>query len=701
VIILYIFLLPVLKSLAQPIVSPTASNQKRLERNQRVANENLPFDASLQPFYHGVASGDPLSDRVVIWTRVTPEADETEIEVNWMVATDTAMQDKVAEGVFTTNQDRDFTVKVDVTGLNPATTYFYVFSALEKNSIIGRTRTTPDGDANQLRFAVVSCSNYQAGYFNAYRKIAERKDLDAIIHLGDYIYEYAAGAGTYGFDSTRLDRINIPDNEILTLIDYRTRYSLYRLDPDLRAAHQQHPIIAVWDDHESANDAYKDGAENHNEGEGSWEDRKEISKKVYFEWLPIRDETDQKIYRTISYGNLADLIMLDTRLEGREEQILNVADTNLYAPERTLLGETQKAWFLDELQNSSAKWKVIGNQVIFADFNVWWSVDPTAAPPLNSAIGVESIFLDIWDGYPAERDSIINFISGNEIDNVVWLTGDFHTTFAYDVALEPVALTGGSELIPQAQTAPVQVTPTYNGATGEGSVAVEFATPSITSANFDENLGITQALFAEFFANNPFSNDGLPQPVFPEEIVGVNPNPHMKYTDFTDHGYFVLDLSSDSAQADWFFVNILAQADDTENPGESWYTLDAENHLNRAAQFITGKSSAPELAPEGAFQGIVTSTDADFTELAVFNIFPNPAEKGAASFIQYALTQNTVVKAELVSVTGQVVKSIFEGKQTKGNYTLTFQVPEDLSTGIYLLKLQTTNMQFSRRIAVD
>jgi alkaline phosphatase D len=203
-----------------------------LYHSDRVENRNTvtTIIPEWAPFYHGVASGDPLSDRVIIWTRVTPEEmDNAPIEVSWKVATDVDLENVVQSGTFTTDATRDYTVKVDVTGLDAGTTYYYGFTAMDKNSLTGKTKTTPTSDqADHLKFGVVSCSNYQAGYFNAYQRLARRNDLDAVIHLGDYIYEY--GDGVYG-DSTLFEARDLdPDTEILTLEDYRTRYSLYRLD---------------------------------------------------------------------------------------------------------------------------------------------------------------------------------------------------------------------------------------------------------------------------------------------------------------------------------------------------------------------------------------------------------------------------------------------------------------------------------------
>ena len=561
-------------------------------------SQSLNYDPDLKPFYHGVASGDPLPDRVIIWSRITSEeGNADDIDVTWQVATDSGMTNVVQSGLFTTNAARDYTVKVDVTGLTPYTTYFYRFSAGEARSITGRTRTAPTADeADRLRFAVVSCSNYQAGYFSAYRKIAERADLDAVVHLGDYIYEYSAsGSDFYGNEDLRANRRHVPDKEIVDLEDYRTRYSQYRLDPDLRAVHQQHPFITVWDDHESTNDSYKDGAQNHQpETEGPWSVRKSVSKQAYQEWLPIRVDLEKNpLYRTIHYGNLVDLIMLDTRLEEREMQKMSVTDPDLYAADRTILGEVQKQWLYDQLTTSEAKWKVIGNQVIFSPFNVWFAgLDPNGNFTTD---GIESVFLDIWDGYPAERDEIINFLGDNQISNTVILTGDFHSSFAYDVTAQPSPLSGGDPSIAVAQRVPVPVTPTYDPATRAGSVAVEFATPSVNSANFDENIGREATLGFEAQINNP-----LPATI--PQVGGVNPNPHMRYNDLDEHGYYVLDVAEGRAQANWYYVNTILEPNSDEYFAAAWGANDGESFLTE------GTEDAPKNYPTGTDIGDETFT---------------------------------------------------------------------------------------------
>ncbi len=686
------FLLSSLGMQAQQFDSPTKVQhlaQKRLERNGEQNNQQLPYDERLKPFYHGVASGDPLVDRVIIWTRVTPDKN-VPVNVHYLVSKDTSFAPSsiVKRGRTLTDASRDYTVKVDVEGLEPATTYYYYFSTGRYNSIIGRTRTAPaHAETDQLRFAVVSCSNYQAGYFNAYRAIAQRKDLDAVIHLGDYIYEYGGGEGTYGYAADRPERINVPDTEILTLADYRTRYSLYRLDPDLRAAHQQHPFLPIWDDHESANDAYEHGAENHNAGEGSWEERKAISKKVYFEWMPIRAQVENKIYRTIRYGNLADIMMVDTRLEARDEQINDITNPALYSPNRTLLGQTQKQWLLDQLQSSTAKWKIVANQVIFSEFHVGWAANAQLGQTPQS---LESQFLDIWDGYPAERNSLIDALATQATKNVIILTGDFHSTFAFDVAKFPS---------PFSLSDPLNVSRSvgYDPGTGVGSVAVEFATPSITSANFDENLAVIAGSEAAGKAlSNQFEqqiNNPLPAP------YNINPNPHMKYVDLDQHGYFIMDLKEDRAQADWFFMNTILEKSVAESFGRGLFTTDGTQRLQFAPDASPAKDQPSALAPEQPINSNATKEKKEFG--TVFGVYPNPVEGGSNIYINYGIMYGGTVIISLKNLNGEAVVKLSEQQLNPGNHTLAYQLPNALKKGVYLLNFETPDGSFSYRIVVQ
>jgi alkaline phosphatase D len=276
-------------------------------------------------FRHGVASGDPGEDRVVIWTRVTPEGGG-DVPVAWVVARDRDLKAVVQSGEMTTNADRDYTVKVDVVGLRPNQHLFYGFLCGDKRSPVGRTRTLPRGGVSELKIGVVSCSNYPFGFFNAYESLAKREGIDVIVHLGDYIYEY--GLSGYGGDvALKLGRVPKPDVEITSLVDYRTRYAQYREEPELQTAHALCPWIVVWDDHEVANDSWNGGAENHNpeQSEGDWGARKAAAIRAYYEWLPIRDpapgQAFEAINRSFQFGDLVTLIMLETRLLARTQQL--------------------------------------------------------------------------------------------------------------------------------------------------------------------------------------------------------------------------------------------------------------------------------------------------------------------------------------------------------------------------------------------
>lgn len=283
-------------------------------------------------FLHGVASGDPLYDRLILWTRVTPEAqgdaslDTSLIDVDWEIALDADFRRIVRRGTVTTGAARDFTVKVDAVGLRANTGYFYRFRCGTETSPVGRTQTLPRGSVKDAVIALASCSLYQVGYFNAYREIARLERVDLVLHLGDYIYEYGGAPGQLGMTiGAEIGRIPTPLNEAVTLADYRERHACYRLDPDLQAAHARAPWICVWDDHESANDGWREGAQNHQAGEGDWTTRRMASVRAYYEWIPIREpqpgQPAEAINRTFELGDLATLIMLENRFMGRSRQV--------------------------------------------------------------------------------------------------------------------------------------------------------------------------------------------------------------------------------------------------------------------------------------------------------------------------------------------------------------------------------------------
>lgn len=453
------------------------------------------LNEKLAPFYHGVASGDPTAESVIIWTKVTLDKKEKKALILWEVAEDASFESIVAHGKKTVTAASDFSLKIDVSGLDPGRDYFYRFHYKDKVSLVGETRTLPK-DASEISIAFAACSNYEWGYFNNYRFIAEDKDIDLVVHLGDYIYEYAIGV--YG--DTSIGRINVPAGEILTLSDYRTRYSLYRLDPDLMRAHQMKPFVTTWDDHEIANNAYDEGAQNHQEGEGDWHIRASAARKAYYEWLPVRKQKSEPLYRSFSIGTLADLIILDTRLEGRTEQVEDMLAPNFQDSSRTILGKQQYDWLIDEL-NGKQEWKIIGNQVPFGP--LYFPGDQRGEK-----------YMDGWDGYPYEQRRLMHELESKE--NVVFVTGDYHRSFALENDLEGTA-------------------------DESDNVSVEFVVTSITSANADEYMSKEDALA--------------------ENESYLTNNPHMNYANSTGHGYLVLHISQEKVVADFVYASTVRSQD--------------------------------------------------------------------------------------------------------------------------------------------
>jgi len=502
------------------------------------------YDGPLGPedlFQHGVASGDPLTDAVVIWTRITTDSDEP-VTVWYEVSRDKAFTRRVTVGEFVTDGDVDFTAKIDVDGLRPGQTYYYRFMALGRTSVMGRTRTAPSGPVSRVRFGVCSCSSLAHGYFHGYRELARNPDLDAVLHLGDYIYEYPSGR--YGNV-----RPYEPTHAIVSLDDYRTRYAQYRRDPDLQDAHRQHPFVTIWDDHESADNSWRDGANNHNEStEGPWAARKAASQQAYHEWMPIRDDgDDERIWRTLRYGNLLDLIMLDTRLWGRDEEA-SVGDRDTMGdPERTIMGFDQEDWFFEQLRSSTARWRIVGQQVMFGHLLTEVGVDENG---VGSATNT-----DQWDGYVGSRDRVYDVIAGETpVDNVVILTGDIHSSWANDLVRRP---------------------DDYNPETGEGSVAVEFVTPGITSPGFPAAL----APGAQNFTRQS--------------------NPTIRWNELTSRGFIQLDVTEARVQADWYHYNAddIASADEADIVyAQSWRSESGANRLTQANTPVAPRENPPELA---------------------------------------------------------------------------------------------------------
>ncbi len=416
-------------------------------------------------FRHGVASGDPMQTRVVIWTRVTTDI-AGPVPVRWTIAREPNLKGIVKRGVATTGPERDFTVKVDVDGLRPGETYYYWFTVGRVASIAGRTKTLPSGGTADYKMAVVSCTNWPFGYFNAYREISKRTDLDAVIHLGDYIYEYGTN-GYGGAVGQQLGRNHEPATECVKLDDYRMRHAQYKADPDSQAAHAIAPWFCTWDDHESANNSYRTGAENHQtQTEGSWTDRKAQAVQAYLEWMPVRDPVPGKpreaIWHKVDIGDLATLFLLEGRLVGRGEDLnfdsvfmapeadKKAAADALHArvndPNRSLLGPEQEAWLAQELKasvDSGKKWQVLGNQVTMArvkspdlekllDSNKFARVPQGSRRFYTSSRHGFEWNLDAWSGFPAARDRLYAAARAAKA-RIVTLTGDTHTAWANEL----------------------------------------------------------------------------------------------------------------------------------------------------------------------------------------------------------------------------------------------------------------------------
>lgn len=512
-------------------------------------------------FFEGVASFDPTQDSIILWSRYTHAPNEIGKSVIILdVATDKAFDSVVVSQAVEIDANSDNTLNVDVSKLTANTKYYYRFrnERTEAVSIVGETRTLPaTGQATAVKIAVVSCANYQTGLFNVYGAVAE-SDADLVVHLGDYIYEYEVGGyGTSNLTSS-LKREHEPKGEIVTIEDYRTRYRQYRGDEQLQKAHQLKPFICVWDDHEVANDAYKDGAENHQANEGNFAARKLNAIQVWHEYLPARVTDNAKIYRNFEIAGIVNLIMLDTRIIGRDKQLdynayftptgLNSAAflSDWQNPNRTMLGLEQRSWLMSQLISSSAKWQVLGSQVLMgkifipaelllmtaqiaagntspelmAQYNALVTqlvtiktrllqADPTVSAADRAR--VETVLpynLDAWDGYPVEREVILAAASGKKL---IALAGDTHNAW-YS-----------------------QLTDVSGNRVGS-----EFAAPSVSSPGFEA-----------IFGNNPQVLAGIEQAF----TLLIN---DLQYLDASRRGYLMVTFSNSNAEADWRFVSSLA-----------------------------------------------------------------------------------------------------------------------------------------------
>ena len=516
-------------------------------------------------FDFGVASGDPLSDSVILWTHAKYQDLSDAVPLTWQVASDLEFTKIVVFGTGQASADSGYTFKVDAKGLLPNQTYFYRFTVGKHISPIGKTKTLPTGSVNEVKLAVLSCSNYPAGFFNVYSEVA-KSDVDLAIHLGDYIYEYAA-TGYASEKAASLGRTSVPANEILTLSDYRMRHAQYKSDADSKQFHASKPLIAVWDDHEFANDAYKDGAENHTTAtEGSFAARKAAAMQAYHEWMPIRTGADKsKIYRSFNFGNLISLHMLDTRSVGRDQQV-DIADlvnpakqatalATLSSPSRQLLGVEQVQWLQTQMASSTATWQILGQQVLMARIEFPLTILQALNPSDTSAqaqiagqkaitdyltakakqaqsyplTAIESALLsqpklgynlDAWDGYPAARE-IVLATAAQLKKRLLVLAGDTHNAWHSDLTL----MSGQK-------------------------VGEEFATSSVSSPGLEAYLSLPPAQVKAIF----------------EGVVK-----DLKWMDSSRRGYLKLTVNANQVQGEWFFIDTITSKSykvDVSTPAE-------------------------------------------------------------------------------------------------------------------------------------
>lgn len=469
--------------------------------------DNIYADSLAGPFIYGLASGDPTANSVMLWTKLDVSPGTIgDIDIEVIVSPDTNINNAIYTATITSDESKDYTYKHDASGLNAEQTYYYWFHTNNNEfSVRGRTKTAPVGMTDEINIAVSSCSSVFSGYFNAYRRIAERSNLDLVIHLGDYIYD------TVDPD----EEIRIPEPypiDPLYLSEWHQRHRYYLLDPDLRAMRQQHPIIAIWDNHDTDGDDAQTIME---------------AMQAFHDYMPVRQQdTDLHLYRSYSYGELLDVIMMDAEL---------YRDEDLIAPdEYSVLGSDQYNWLINEINNSTATWRIFGSQKLFGLWSILGS--PIALPIGNDTV----VDPGSWDGYMLEREMLLTHLSNNGIDNNIFLSGDLHFSMALDVPIYPLDSTS------------------YNPETGEGSVGIEMMGGSITRGNLNENgysVGIADLLVA-----------------LSQEL-----NPHHIYADLIKHGYGELTIKPDSTIGRFWHSSIL-NISNTEILSEELYCLTNSNH---------------------------------------------------------------------------------------------------------------------------
>ncbi len=485
----------------------------------------------MQPiFQHGVASGDPLQDRVILWTRLTvPDLQDQSIA--WEIAADRDFRYIIDSGSATACVDDDHTVHVDATGLQPGHRYYYRFHALGQTSPTGHTRTLPLSNSSRVRFAQASAARYNAGYFNAYGRIAdraERGELDFLLHLGDYIYELGNAPGPGQTAAADTGRPFDPLYECKTLEDYRTRYSQVHCDPDAQRMHASLPLISSVDEHDFAAGAWRSGASLHDESrDGSWEERVRNCLRARAEWLPLRPpdpDHELSVYRSVHFGTLLDLFLINTRTH-RDQP---APPPHMHDPDRTQLGLEQRQWLFDAFSRSTATWRLIANPSILGPS---WRSELTDSARLalvkTGLIAPDGLGpnFDQWDGYPAERYLLLRRMRDHRLGNFVVLSGGIHIGLAQELKMDP------SDAASKA-------------------IAIECVNPSVTSQNLDETMKW-----------KPRTKSTEHE----QELLRLFPE--MKYLDLDSHGYCIVDVSPERVQVEWWNVDGILKRSKKESRG--------------------------------------------------------------------------------------------------------------------------------------
>jgi len=608
-----------------------------------VLPERMWEDSTNAPFIHGIASGDPLDNAVIIWTRINPiDSLVQNHQVMWRIALDAEMTEIAGNGTLPASNEKDWTVKIDVQGLQPYTTYYYQFEdEMGNKSAIGRTKTAPDenSEVDSLKFAVASCSSIFSGFFNAYARMAERDDLDLVIHLGDYIYDFVDAE----------EQVRVPEPLLIdpqTKAEFRQMHRFYLLDPDLRAMRQQHPMFNLWDNHDFFD-------KNEEDLIGSIE--------AFYEYLPIRQpdtENPKRIYRSLHYGNLVDLMCLDIELH-RNIDVIEGAN------EFSLLGTEQYEWAKEELLNSIATWRVIGNQKLFSN----WAVDHV---PLPLPFGNDTVAdPNAWDGFQAERERFLTFLKDNEIDNNIVLSGDIHLSIAADLVIDP------------------KDSIAYNPITGEGAVGVEFVPGSVTRGNVDETVGIPPTSTSlDFLIDLSFEG-----------------NPHHEYLELYQHGYGLLNINADSTIAQFIYSEKLEVVEEDViwqelviKEGENhWYSepVDTMTIPSDTMTVPNDTITIPEDTMNTSIQNVVD------TGYAISRMQPNPTSDRTAFTLKVSENQN--VEIYLLATNGQNIspmKNIHQG-QLIPNIEHRFEVnTQSIPSGTYIVYIKGVKFTSYQKLLV-